>query len=160
MAAALADLRRELKTAPPAERPRIEAMISGLMGPPLEYIRLGADRVGKWACEKYSVARKGEKIAYVWVAEPAAMGFTAQDLEMLKPFAEFYSQVTKGGEALLFNVGLIGPPGSLGIAVSLIGAAGAAQGKTMLTVATRETFQDSLFEVPAGYARRDFPGMR
>jgi len=68
--------------------------------------------------------------------------------------------VIKGGEALLFNVGLTGPPGSLGIVVSLIGPGGAAQGKTMLTVAARETFQDSLFAVPAGYARRDFPGMR
>jgi hypothetical protein len=161
MAEAMADLRRQLQTASPAERPRIEAMISALTGPPLEYAKVGADKVGKWACDKYVVARKGQKIAEVCITEPAALGFTAQDLEIVKPFVEFYSKVTKGGAELLFNVGLTGPPGSAGIVVSVISfAGGAAQSKTILTDATRETFSDSLFAVPTGYAKRDLPGMR
>jgi hypothetical protein len=161
MAEALADLRRQLQTASPADRPRVEAMISALTGPPLDYTRTGGDKVGKWACDKYVVALKGRTIAEVCIAEPAALGCTPQDLEIVKPFAEFYSKVTKGGAEFLFNVGLTGPPGSAGIAVSVIGlAGGAAQSKTILTGATRETFPDSLFAVPAGYAKRDFPGMR
>ena len=134
---------------------------AGLTDPPLEYTRGGADKAGQWACDKYVVARKGQKIGEVCIAEPAALGFTPKDLEIVKPFVEFYSKVTKGGAALLFNVGLTGPPDSAGIAVSLIGAAGGgAPSKTMLTGATRETFPDSLFAVPAGFAKRAFPGMR
>jgi len=69
--------------------------------------------------------------------------------------------VTKGGAALLFNVGLTGPPASAGIAIRVIGfGSGTAQMNSVLTDATRQGFPEALFSVPGGYARRDFPGLR
>ena len=160
MAAALADLQRELKTAPPGERPKFEAMIAALADPPIEYAKAGADRVGRWACDKYVATRKSEKVGEVCIAEPATLGFTVDDLAILKPFVEFYSKVTKGGAALLFNVGLNPPPASAGIVVRVIGAGGAAQMNTVLIDATRRSFPEALFAIPDGYAKRDFPGLR
>jgi hypothetical protein len=86
-------------------------MIRSMTAPPLQYEKAGVDTAGRWPCEKHVVKLKGEKIADACIAEPAALGVSAQDLEIIKPFTEFLSQVMKGGAELLFNVGLAVPPG-------------------------------------------------
>ncbi|HMD35363.1 MAG TPA: hypothetical protein VKH42_10360 [Vicinamibacterales bacterium] len=156
MADAFRDLQRQAQKATPEERAQIEAMIKSLMGPELDYAKGGSDTVGAWACDTYVISLKGQKIADTCVAEPAAFGLARKDLEIIKPFEEFLSQVMKGGSQLLFNVGLTPPPGSSGIVVRIV----AGPAKTELTTATRQKFADALFAVPVGYRKVPYPGLR
>ena len=62
----------------------------------------------------------------------------------------------KGGSQLLFNVGLTWPPDSSGIVVRIV----AGPMRTDLTTATRRTFSNALFAVPAGYRKVPYPELR
>jgi hypothetical protein len=146
----------------------MEAMMQqgrGMMGAMVparpEYKKAGTDKVGRWTCDKYEGTRNGEKASEICTVDPSAFGFAMGDFEISKQFAEFFSKMMPQGMDRLFTVGSSGPAGFSGIPVRSVsyGAGGKETSTMEMTDVSRQTFPDSLFAVPAGFQKREFPGM-
>src|SRR5262249_18652397 len=133
----------------------------GAPATPTEYKKIGTDKVGKWACDKYEGTRNGEKVSEVCTVAPSALGFTPADFEVTKQLAEFFSSMMPQAAEGLFRIGAAPPsPNSFsGLPVRFVSfRAGAPQMTSEVTDASRQSFSDALFQVPAGYQKREFPG--
>jgi hypothetical protein len=84
-------------------------------------------------------------------------------MQVQMQFAEFFSRLMPQGMDRLFSVGASGPAGFSGIPVRSVNYDYDTSGKETsvveLTDASRQAFPDSLFAVPAGFQKREFPGM-
>jgi uncharacterized protein (DUF305 family) len=168
MAGAMAQMQQQLQSLPPEQRARMEAMmqsgrgmIGATAGPPTEYKKVGTDTVGKWRCDKYEGTKKGEKASEVCTVDPSTLGFALGDFEVTKQMAEFFSKMMPQGMESLFRVGSQSPNSFAGLPVRMVSFRnGAPQTVTEMTDVSRQSFPDSLFAVPAGYAKREMPGMR
>lgn len=170
MQGAMAQLQQQMQNLPPEQRARMEAMMQGagrgIAGMAAaqrpEYHKAGGtDRVGRWTCEKYEGLRNGVKTAEICTVDPSASGFTAADFEITKQFAEFFSKMMPQGLDRVFSVGTAGPTGFSGFPVKSVHYDNGKVTSTMeLTDVSRQNFPDSLFAVPAGFQKRDFPGGR
>jgi hypothetical protein len=168
MSGAMAQMQAQMQNLPPEQRARIEAMmqgagrgIAGAAAVRPEYKKSGGtDKVGRWTCDKYVGTKNGEKASEICTVDPAAVGFTMSDFEITKQFAEFFSKLMPQGMDRLFTVGASGPAGFSGIPVRSVNydASGKETSSTEMTEASRQSFPDSLFAVPAGFQKRDFPG--
>jgi hypothetical protein len=168
MSGAMAQMQAQMQNLPPEQRARIEAMMQqgrGMIGAAVparpEYKKSGTDKVGRWTCDKYEGTRNGEKASEICTVDPSAFGFAMGDFEITKQFAEFFSKMMPQGMERLFTVGTSGPAGFSGIPVRSVsyGADGKQTSTMEMTDATRQSFPDSLFAVPAGFQKREFPGM-
>jgi hypothetical protein len=168
MQGAMAQMQEQLKNLPPEQRARMEAMLQGrgaamgaIAGPPTEYKKVGSDTVGKWKCDKYEGTKNGAKSSEVCTIEPSALGFTPADFEVTKQMAEFFSKMMPQGMESLFRVGAAGANGFSGLPVRMVSFSnGAPSSVTEMTDVGRQSFPDSVFAVPAGYTKREMPGMR
>jgi len=168
MSGAMAQMQQQLQNLPPEQRARVEAMMQGgrgmvgaMAGPPPEYKKVGTDTVGKWRCDKYEGTKNGEKSSEICTVDPSALGFTPSDFEVAKQLAEFFAKMMPPGMDSLFRVGAPGPNGFSGIPVrSVTFKGGTPQSTTEVTDVSRQNFPDELFAVPAGYTKREMPGMR
>ncbi len=169
MQGAMAQLQQQMANLPPEQRARMEAMMQGagrgIAGMAAaqrpEYRKTGGtDRVGRWTCEKYEGMRNGAKASEMCTVDPSAAGFTAADFEITKQFGEFFSKMMPQGMDRLFSVGTAGPTGFSGFPVRSISFDNNGKVTTTmeLTDVSRQNFPDSLFAVPAGFKKRDFPG--
>jgi hypothetical protein len=70
-------------------------------------------------------------------------------------------RTTQTVAALTTALGVIATPAAAanGVLIVLSFRAGAVQTVSEVTDASRQTFADALFQVPAGYQKREFPGM-
>jgi hypothetical protein len=171
MAGAMAQLQEQMKNMPPEARARMEAMmqgagrgISGMAAAQRpEYHKAGGtDKVGRWTCEKYEGMKNGAKTSEICTVDPSATGFTAADFEITKQFAEFFSKMMPQGLERIFSVGTAGPTGFSGFPVRTVNYdnSGKVTSTMELTEVSRQNFADSLFAVPAGFQKREFPGGR
>ena len=166
MSSAMAQMQQRMESLPPEQRARIEAMIQGgrgmvgaAVGPPTEYKKVGTDTVGRWTCDKYEGVKNGEKTSEVCTVAPTAFGFAMGDFDITRQFAEFFSKMIPQGADALFRIGSSGPTGFSGLPVRTISyRGGAPQTVIEITEVSRQNFPDSIFDVPAGYKKRDFPG--
>ena len=166
---AMAQMQEQLKNMPPEQRAQMEALMkgrgaamTGLAGPPTEYKKVGTDRVGQWTCDKYEGTKNGEKVSKVCTVAPSALGFTAADFAVTRQLAEFFKGVMPQAADGLFTIGSTTPnPNSFsGLPVRFVSLRdGTVQTVSEMTEASRQNFTDTLFQVPAGYQKRDFPGM-
>jgi hypothetical protein len=166
---AMTQLQEQMKNLPPEQRARVEAMMkgrgaamAGMAGPPIEYKKVGSDKVGQWTCDKYEGTKNGEKVSEVCTVAPSALGFTAADFEVTRQLAEFFKSLMPQVADGLFAIGSTAPsPNSFsGLPVRSVSfRGGAVQTVSEVTEASRQNFPDALFQVPAGYQKRDFPGM-
>jgi hypothetical protein len=157
----MAQMQAQLEKLPPAQRAQMEAMMKGRGGaPPVpQYTRTGSDKVGNWTCDKYDVTQDGQKIGEVCSVSPAALGFGATDFEVMRQMAGFYSGMAPQMPAQLPGVTPIDRGGSSDFPVKSVMII---QGQTVTTEvveAGRQTFADSLFAVPAGFAKQDVMGL-
>jgi hypothetical protein len=167
MSAAMGQMQQQMQNLPPEQRARMEAMMQsgrgmmgGMGGPPPEYKKIGTDKVGRWACDKYEGTKNGEKQSELCTVDPAALGFTAADFAVTKQLADFFSKMMPPGMDTLFRMGSAGPTGFSGIPIRVVGFRNGAQQTTSeMTDVGRQNFADALFTVPAGYTKREFPGM-
>jgi hypothetical protein len=167
--ATMTRLQEQMKSMPPEQRARMEALMKGrgaampgAAGPPTEYKKVGTDKVGRWTCDKYEGAKAGEKVSEVCTVAPSALGFTAADFEVTRQLGEFFSSLMPQAADSLFKIGsaAAGPNAFPGLPVRFISfRAGAVQTVSEVTDASRQTFADALFQVPAGYQKREFPGV-
>jgi uncharacterized protein DUF4412 len=165
--AAMSAMQEQMKNLPPEQRARMEALMkgrgaamTGAAGPPTEYKKIGTGTVGKWTCDKYEGTKNGEKVSEVCTVNPAALGFTAADFDVTKQLADFFtSMMPQAGEGL-FRMGSASPNSFAGLPVRFVGfAGGVPQTTSEVTDASRQNFPDALFQVPAGYQKRELPAM-
>ena len=166
---AMAQMQEQLKNMPPEQRARMEALMkgrgaamTGMAGPPTEYKKVGTDKVGRWTCDKYEGTKSGEKVSEVCTVAPSALGFTAADFEVTRQLAEFFKSLMPQAADGLFTIGSATPnPNSFsGLPVRVVSyRGGTVQTVSEMTEASRQTFPDTLFQIPAGYQKREFPGM-
>ena len=164
---AMAQMQDQMKNLPPEQRARMEAMMKargagiGAAGAPPSYKKIGTDKVGKWPCDKYEGTRNGEKVSEVCTAGPAALGFAAGDFDVTRQLGEFFSSMTAQGGEGLFALGSTAqnPNAFSGLPVRVVTFRGGATGVVSeVTDASRQNFPDTLFQVPAGYQKREFGG--
>jgi hypothetical protein len=166
MSGAMAQMQEQMKNMPPEARKRMEAamqgrgMPGGAVATPTEYKKIGTDKVGKWACDKYEGTRDGEKVSELCTVPPATLGFTPADFEVTRQMAEFFSKLMPQGSEQMFRIGSPAANGFSGLQVRTVIFRNGAPSLTMeITDASRLTFPDSIFAVPAGYTKRDLmPG--
>src|SRR4029077_6886177 len=71
MDGAMVQMQEQMKSLPPEQRARMEALMKGrgvipnAGGPPTEYKKIGTDKAGKWTCDKYEGTKNGEKVSEI-----------------------------------------------------------------------------------------------
>jgi hypothetical protein len=168
MADVMAKMQEQLKDLPPAQRAQMEALMQGrgaalpglaAAAPKTEYRKTGTDKVGQWACDKYEGYQNNQKIAELCTVDPKALGFTAADFEVSRQLAEFFQKMMPQNAENMFRLGAPEQQGFSGLPVRRV-SLGQRQSVTEVTNATRQTFPDSVFELPAGFQKQAFPGAR
>ena len=170
MAAAMAQMQEQLKNMPPEQRAQVEAMMKGRMGgagmpgaaaaPKTQYRRAGTATVGKWTCDKYDGFEGGQKTSEVCTVDPKALGFAASDFEVTKQLVAFFKRLMPQMANQMFSIGTPEEQGFSGVPVRQMITVGGRQITTEISEVTRQTFPDSVFQVPAGFQKTDFMGGR
>jgi len=118
------------------------------------------------------IDRNGKKMIMVYDGAAGVLRMLDEQArtytEMTKADIERLSAQTSGAMAQvkpqmenMFRAGSAQPNGFVGLPVRMVAFKdGAPQTTTEMTEASRQTFPDSLFAVPAGYRTREMPGMR
>ena len=163
MQGVMAQMQAALEKMPPAQRAQMEAVMKGRMGgmaaaaPKIESKRGGPDKVGRWTCEKYEVFMNGEKSNDVCAVDPSALGFTAKDFEVSRQLASFFQAMVPQIAAQVSVVGQVETHGFAGFPVRSTMVVAGRTITTELIEASRQTFADSLFTVPAGFTKQASP---
>jgi hypothetical protein len=161
MAGAMSMMQQQMANMPPEQRAQMEAMMRGRgmpaggAQPKTEYVKTGTDKVGKWTCTKYDAMRGGAKTAEMCTVDPKALGFTADDFTVTKQLGEFFGKLIPQQSDQLFRLGSVDEKGFEGLPVRVVGT-GPQASTTEVTDASRQSFPDSLFTVPAGYQKQAF----
>jgi hypothetical protein len=164
MTEAMARMQEQMKSMPPEQRARMEAMMksSGMPGtaplPKVTYKKVGTDTVGRWACDKYEGYQNGQKVMELCTVEPTALGFAPADFEVARKLAEFFKKLRPGGGDTMFSIGKIEDQGFSGVPVKRVFSSPQGQSVTEMTAASRQTFPKSTFEVPAGFQKQPLTG--
>jgi hypothetical protein len=162
---AMATMQEMLKSMPPEQRAKMEAMMkgrgmpAGLGAPPArtQYAKTGTSKVGKWACDTYEGTQNGQKVSEVCTVSPQALGLRPADFAVSVQMAEFFRGLVPQGVDGIFQIGQPENNGFAGVPVRL---SSTFAGKTTVfeTVdVTRRTFDDALFTVPDGFKREASP---
>lgn len=165
MQAMMSQMQAALEKVPPAQRAQMEALMKGRLGgmggapAKIESKRAGTDKVGRWACDKYEVLSNGQKVSDVCTVNPSALGVTVKDFEVTRQLAELAAGIAPQMAAQISVVGTPERQGFAGFPVRTIFYAGANTTTTELVEASRQTFADSLFVVPAGFTKQSMPGI-
>jgi hypothetical protein len=164
MSEAMAKMQEAMKNIPPAQRAQMEAMMRGRGLPgaaatpaKTEYRKAGTQKVGKWTCDVYEGYQNNAKTGEVCTVSPQALGFTAADFEVSRQLATFLRGLIPQGADALFQAGKIEEQGYSGVPVRQVMNVAGREIVTELTDVTRQTFPDSLFEVPAGLQKQASP---
>jgi len=163
MAGVMTQMQAALEKMPPAQRAQMEALMKGRMGgaaapaPKIESKRGGTDKVGRWTCDKYEVLTNGVKTADVCTVDPSALGVTVKDLEVSRQLADFFSALVPQIAAQIAVVGRPETQGFSGFPVKSTMYVGGQTVTTEVVEASRQTFADSLFSVPAGFTKQTMP---
>ena len=160
VAGAMAQMQEQMKNLPPAQRAQMEAMMKNMpgMAPPVktEYRKTGADQVGKWRCDKYEGYQNNQKTSDLCTVDPKTLGFTPADFQISQQLGEFFQKLMPQAAEQMFTLGKNDPQGFSGIPVRRTVTVLGRQSVIELTDATRQTFPDSLFAIPAGFQKQAF----
>jgi uncharacterized protein DUF4412 len=166
MAPAMAQMQEMLKSMPPEQRAKYEALMKGRGGalpgaaaPKTVYKKVGTDKVGKWTCDKYEGYKGEQKTADICTVDPKVLGFTASDLDVAKQMATFFKSFMPQMADQGFHVGTVGEQGFSGVPVRQTFTISGQQTVMEITDVSRQAFPDSVFQVPAGYQKTTFGGL-
>jgi hypothetical protein len=170
MAGAMSQMQDALKNMPPEQRAQVEAAMRGRMGGAAaasaapakpEYRKTGTDTVGKWTCDKYEGYVNGQKTTELCTVDPKVLGFGAQDFGVTQDFATFFQKIVPGSAASTFRLGTA-EAGFSGVPVRTIVTTRGQTITSEITDVHRQSFPESTFQAPSGYAKTDSPfgGMR
>jgi len=162
MQGAMAQMQQAMASLPPEQRKQMEAMMAsrgGMMtseAAKTVYLKSGSDRVGKWTCDKYDVMQNDRKTGEICTVAPSALGFTAADFEVTRQMVDFFKKIVPMSAQQIFSMGTSTEQGFSGFPVRSISG----QTTTEVTDASRQTFADSVFTVPAGFQKQPLMGGR
>ena len=166
IAPAMAQMQEMLKNMPPEQRAKLEAAMKGrgmpgsgaAAAPKTVYKKVGTDKVGKWTCDKYEGYRGDQKTSELCTVDPKVLGFTASDLAVAGQMAAFFKSFMPQTADQGLKVGTVAEQGFSGVPVRQTFTIAGHQTVMEITDVTRQTFPDSVFQVPAGYQKTPFPG--
>jgi hypothetical protein len=153
---AMAQMQAQLAKLPPAQRAQMEALMKG---GGVQLARTGSDKVGRWTCDNHDLMLNGQKIGEMCSVNPATLGFTAKDFEVTRQMGAFYASMAPQIASQLPGVSGLDPRGSSDFPVRTVMLGMGQTVTTEVVEAARQTFPDSLFAVPAGFAKQDLPPM-
>lgn len=172
IAAVQAQLQQRLQSLPEAQRKQIEAMM-GQHGMPgaqgkqhaveTTYEKTGQTRtVGSWSCQVFHQKKDGNLIADLCMAPVAAVGLTRDDLAAFRALGETVrkslpDEIRRNAPMMDFDaqtrqIGFEGFPVEAAIYVS-----GKVRTTTTVKSVDHAPLPPDIFEVPAGYARKQIP---
>jgi hypothetical protein len=164
VSAAMQQMQDRLANLPPEQRAKIEAMMKGrssmaqmVAGVKPEYKKVGTDRVGKWACDKYEGYRNGKPETELCTVAPAALGLSESDFAVGKQLASFLGKLMPPQASELFTFGGTNSQGFSGIPVRRVDHFGGTESVTELTDVVRGSIPDSAFQIPAGFEKKPLP---
>jgi hypothetical protein len=160
----MSQMQAQLAALPAEQRAMAESMMKGRGGAmgaaaKTEYKKTGTDKVGKWTCDKYEGSRNGQKTSELCTVDPAALGFTAADFAVTQQFMEFFGKLLPQAADQAFGLGQAAQQGFSGVPVRAVVTGPMGTTTSEVTEASRQTFADSMFAVPAGFQKIDMMGM-
>jgi hypothetical protein len=169
LSAAMAQMQEQMKNMPPEQRAQVEAMMKGRMGgggmpgaaaPKTQYRRAGTGTVGKWTCDKYEGFEGDQKTSEVCTVDPKVLGFAASDFEVTKQLMAFFKKMMPQMANQVFSIGTTEEQGFSGLPVRQTVTIGGRQVTHEISDISRQTFPDSVFQVPAGFQKTEMMGGR
>jgi Domain of unknown function (DUF4412) len=177
IADAQTQMQQRLQSMPEAQRKQVEAMMAqhGMPGASAPgatapepakttYEKTGQTKtVGAWSCQMFHQKKNGEPTADLCIAPAAAVGLTRDDLAAFHNIAEATGKMLPAGanrddammdfDAMTRQIGFVGLP---------VETVAYLAGKTLTTSTVKSIdhapLSPDLFEVPAGYTKREMPG--
>jgi hypothetical protein len=162
---AMAMMQQQMASLPPEQRKMLEEKMAAMMGGGAaaaakpEFKAIGTDQVGSRSCERYEGYVSGRKVTEICTVPAASLGLADADFAVINRLSDFVraimpqiaDQITGVGSP---DLGFTGIP----IRTRTVDARGRTLTMTM-TEARRATFEDSIFQVPAGFTKQSFaPG--
>jgi hypothetical protein len=150
---------------PPEQRAQFEAMMRGRGGrgmpgaaapAKVQYRKTGTDTVGKWTCDKYEGTVNGEKTSEICTVDPKVLGFAESDFAITKDVAAMFSQFQRG-MGQMFSIGTVQDQGFSGVPVRSKSTVAGRETVSEISDVKRQSFADSIFQVPAGYQKQSMP---
>jgi hypothetical protein len=158
VAGMMAQMQEKLKSLPPAQRAQMEAMMKGrgmnLAAVGTQYRKAGAGKVGKWSCDRYEGYQNDQKISEVCTVAPAVLGITDDDIQVTQQLTAFLRALMPENADQMFSLGKSDPQGFSGVPVRRSYSVLGRPAVTELTDVSRQTFADSIFEVPEGFQKQ------
>ena len=176
--AAQAQLQAQLAQMPPEQRAMMQQMLAGRgipglagapgapPGPPqISFTKAGGSKtVASWTCENYSKTVNGQKEEDLCIAPVSATGITAADVQVFDKFSAFIQPILSSPMVpkmsyMSWNdmnkaVGFAGLP--LDSTTYLQGRPAIQQTVNKIE---RTTIPAATYDLPAGFTKRDMPGM-
>jgi len=169
IAAVQAQMQQRLQAVPDAQRKQIEEMLArhGVPGEPAAeptYEKTGQTKtVGAWSCQVYHQKRGGSVEADLCITPAAAVGITQDDLAAFRTFGEkmrksLPDDVRRNASLMDFDaqtrqIGFEGIP-----VETVVYRDGKARTTMTVKSVDHAPLPPDLFEVPAGYTRKEMPG--
>jgi hypothetical protein len=177
IADAQALLQQKLQALPEAQRKQMEAVfaqhgVPAAPGAPAQppavnssYEKTGQTKtVGSWSCQVFHQKKNGALSADLCIAPAAALGLTPDDLAAFRAVAESMSKMLPAGarrddpmmefDAMSLQIGFAGLP---------VETVNYVSGKVLTTRTVKSIdhapLRPDVFEVPAGYTKREMPGI-
>jgi hypothetical protein len=164
-------MKDKLASMPEAQRKMVEAMmgkrVASLDAPKIQmaYEKSGDSKtIGAWSCDVYHQKKDGKLLADLCIAKADAVGLTAEDLKPLRALAA--TMVKSLPEGIRNNAAVMDfdeqtkQIGFTGIPVeAIIYAKGMVVSTTTVKSVDHAAIGADAFAIPAGYARKEMPGL-
>jgi hypothetical protein len=162
---AMAAMKQQMANLPPAQRAMMEQKMAGMMGGAAtvarpEYKRAGSGKVGDRTCERYDGYSAGQKTSEICTVAPESLGFSLADFGVLGKLSDFVRTIMPQLGDQIVGVGTP-EQGFSGLPIRTA-TTDPRSGRTVtmqMTEARRATFEDAIFQVPAGYTKQAMPMM-
>lgn len=160
-------MEKQMKNMPPEQRKMMEKMMKGQMpvkSPKTIYKKIATGiKVNQWVCDKYEGYLEGIKKKEIWTTDWKNLRLSQEDFEVMQGLSEFFGEFTKDHESF-YKAGSKEwekEQGYSGIPIKTITySAGKIKDKTELKEIRRQDFASSLFDLPKGLMKKEYPGMR
>lgn len=160
MQGAMAMMSERLANMPPAQRAMMEEKMGMLAGGTTavarpEYKRNGSGMAAERACDRYDGYTAGQKTSEICTVAPEALGLTLADFSVMNTLSDFLRTIVPQMADQIVGVGTP-EQGFSGLPVRTA-TTDPRSGRTITMTVTdvrRATFEDSMFQVPAGFQKQ------
>jgi len=159
----MAQLEERMKDMPAEQREQMMKMMNrsgqatpGLPEEPLRYeSRAGSDSVGGFACSWVEAYQGTQKVRELCLADPGSMGMASADKDTMMAMQTSMMALAKRlGSAGMFQDNM---PDGFPVHVRHFDTSGQVSSEQRVQGVSKDSLDPSLFEVPAGYQKRELP---